>query len=158
MNARFLHGVSPTWDNFMAHSTYDGYWEAGSTLPDLTDVAVPTLNVVGWWDAANLGGALDIYDRLEPLDKKNLNRIVVGPCRPDEVNEFAINLRTRNHRFRKGHRIIVQVQCSWFPLIYRNPQAFTNIMTAVESDYQSARQRVYCTEQHPSYIELSIRK
>lgn len=385
MNTRYLHGVSPTWDNFMAHSTYDGFWETGSTLPHLTNVAVPTLNVVGWWDAENLGGALDIYDKLEPFDKNNLNRIVVGPwahgqwsagpgknlgdydfdsdtvdfyqknieapffahylkdqgdlslseatmfqtgsnlwqtfdawppkevvqknlylhpkgqlsfnkpqdskeafveyisdpskpvpyskrpimgfwsglkgsevarfqragklwkvedqrfvtdrpdvisfatepleddfevigritakihastsgtdsdwvvklidvypetypakpemggyqlmiaddvlrgkfrkgfvkpepLQPDEVNEFEINLRTRNHRFRKGHRIMVQIQCSWFPLIDRNPQAFTNIMTAVEADYQSARQRVFCTEQHPSHIELSIKK
>ena len=385
MNARYLHGVSPTWDNFMAHSTYDGYWETGGTLPHLSDVTVPTLNVVGWWDAENLGGALDIYDRLEPLDKNNLNRIVVGPwahgqwasgpreslgdydfdsdtvefyqkeieapffahylkdqgeyslseatmfqtgsnqwqsfdawppkgmaqenlylhstgklsfnkpqyaekafveyisdpskpvpyskrpimgfwsglkstevprfqragklwkvedqrfvhdrpdvisfvtepleddievvgritaklhastsgtdsdwvvklidvypesypskpemggyqlmiaddvlrgkfrksyvnpepLRPEEVNEFAINLRTRNHRFRKGHRIMVQIQSSWFPLIDRNPQKYTDIMTANEGDFQPARQRVYCTQEYPSHIELSVRR
>ena len=79
MNKRYLHGASPTWDHFMAHPTYDRYWKTGGTLQHLTEVSVPTLNVVGWWDAENLGGALDIYDVLEPLDEKNLNRIVVGP-------------------------------------------------------------------------------
>lgn len=79
MNKRYLKGVSPTWDNFMAHATYDEYWKAGGTLPHLNEVRVPTLNVVGWWDAENLGGALDIYDKLEPLDDRGLNRIVVGP-------------------------------------------------------------------------------
>ena len=56
MNKRYLHGVSPTWDQFMAHPTYDQYWKTGGTLQHLTKVSVPTLNVVGWWDAENLGG------------------------------------------------------------------------------------------------------
>jgi uncharacterized protein len=385
MNARYLHGVSPTWDQFMAHQTWDEFWETGNTLQHLTEITVPTLNVVGWWDAENLGGALDIYDTLEPLDRDNINRIVVGPwshgqwaggpsghlgdyefgsdtiahyqqqieapffahylkdegdlklaeatmfqtgsnewqtytawppidavtarrlflqsdgtlsldpgqesradfveytsdparpvpyskrpimgfwsglkgsseprfqragklwkvedqrfvdgrpdvisfvtdplkqdievvgsivahlfastsgtdadwvvklidvypesypekpemggyqlmiaddvlrgkfhksfatpqpLQPDVVNEFVVNLRTRNHRFRVGHRIMVQVQSSWFPLIDRNPQKFTNIMSAKAEDYQAATQRVYCSPQYPSHIELSIK-
>ena len=79
MNARYLHDVSPTWNHFMAHSTYDDYWQQGNTLQHLDSVTVPTLNVVGWWDAENLGGALDIYDRLEPLDRDDKSRLVVGP-------------------------------------------------------------------------------
>lgn len=79
MNERYLHGVSPTWNHFMEHTTYDGYWRTGNTLQHLTEVKVPTLNVVGWWDAENLGGALDIYDQLEKQDRQGLNRIVVGP-------------------------------------------------------------------------------
>ncbi len=386
MNKRYLHGVSPTWDRFMAHQTYDKFWKTGGTLQHLTEVTVPTLNVVGWWDAENLGGALDIYDRLEPLDDTNINHIVVGPwahgqwsrgprenlgeyqfgsdtvahyqknievpffahylkdqgnltlneatmfqtgsnewqtysswpptdlvrstqlylqadgtlsfdktieCKadfvqyvsdpnkpvpyskrpimgfwsglkgsdeprfqragklwkvedqrfvhgrpdvisfvtepliddvelvgsvvahlfastsgtdsdwvvklidvypesypdrpemggyqlmiaddvlrgkfrssfsspealtPNEVNQFTVNLRTRNHRFRKGHRIMVQVQSSWFPLIDRNPQTFTNIMTADADDYQPATQRIYCSKKHHSHIELSIKQ
>jgi hypothetical protein len=384
MNERYLHGVSPTWNHFMSHSTYDEYWRAGGALQHLTAVSVPTLNVVGWWDAENFGGAMDIYDKLESVDRNDLNHIVVGPWahgqwargprenlgeydfgsdtvdhyqreieapffahhlkdagesrlqeatmfqtgsnqwqtfdawpprdnvvssafylhadgtlsptqaenptdefveyvsdpkkpvpyskrpimgfwsglegsdsprfrragklwkvedqrfvhdRPDvisfvsepletdmelvgqvvahlhasttgtdsdwvvkvidvypeayppkpemggfqlmvaddvlrgkfrrsfenpealvpnEVNEFRINLRSRNHRFRKGHRIMIQIQSSWFPLIDRNPQTFTNIMQADEADYQSACQRVYCSRKHPSHIKLSI--
>ncbi|MCA8954365.1 MAG: CocE/NonD family hydrolase [Planctomycetes bacterium] len=79
MNTRYLHGVSPTWNHFMAHTVYDDYWQQGATLPHLGEVTVPTLNVVGWWDAENLGGALDIYDRLERQDPRNLSHIVVGP-------------------------------------------------------------------------------
>lgn len=386
MNKRYLKGVSPTWDNFMAHATYDDYWKAGGTLPHLDEVRVPTLNVVGWWDAENLGGALDIYDKLEPLDDKKLNRIVVGPWshgqwsrgpatnlgayefgsdtvafyqrgveapffahylkdegemklpealmfqtganvwkeyetwppqkntreqrlyfhkgfrlgfdapvgsrsddgfasyvsdpakpvpyskrpimgfwtgmagskdprfgragklwkvedqrfvsdRPDvlsfvtepltedveitgkiaahlfastsgtdcdwvvklidvypekypakpemggyqlmiaddvlrgkfhkgfekpvplksgEVEEFEIDLRTRNHLFRKGHRIMVQVQSSWFPLVDRNPQTFVDIPNAKSSDFRKAEQRVYFTEGRASHIRLPV--
>lgn len=388
MNAQYLHGVSPTWDNFMSHATYDDYWKTGGTLPHLDQVTVPTLNVVGWWDAENLGGALDIYDKLEPLDKDNLNFLVVGPWahgqwasgpadklgdyyfgsdtvahyqqkieapffakylkdkaiekpveammfqtgtnrwqtysswppaehvkasklflhanggldfhslekkasgkdyvnyfsdphkpvpyskrpimgfwsglagsqdprfqragklwkvedqrfvddRPDvisfvtqplkedtevvgniaahlfasttgtdsdwvvklidvypeqyppkremggfqlmiaddvlrgkfhksfqkpqpltpgEINEFVINLRTRNHCFRKGHRIMVQIQSSWFPLIDRNPQKFVDIPTAKPEDFRPAEQRIFCAGKNASYIELSIKK
>jgi hypothetical protein len=77
---------------------------------------------------------------------------------PNAVNQFTVNLRTRNHRFRKGHRIMVQVQSSWFPLIDRNPQTFTNIMSATPDDYQTATQRIYCSNKHHSFIELSIKR
>ena len=79
MNARYLHDVSPTWNSFVSHATYDAFWEAGSTLPHLTAVTVPTLNVVGWWDAENLGGQLDIYTTLESHDDAGRSSIVVGP-------------------------------------------------------------------------------
>jgi putative CocE/NonD family hydrolase len=78
MNARYLHDVSPTWNHFMAHASYDDYWRSGNTLQHLTSMTVPTLHVVGWWDAENLGGALDIYDRVEPFDEKGIGKIVVG--------------------------------------------------------------------------------
>lgn len=386
MNARYLKGVSPTWDNFMAHATYDDYWRAGGTLQHLDAVTVPTLNVVGWWDAENLGGALDIYDKLEPLDRDGRNWIVVGPWahgqwsrgpgdhlgeyqfgsdtvayyqreieapwfafhlkdqgqldlpeatmfqtgsnewktyeawpprektsdrdlylhrggalsftapaqsdpqqgyagwvsdpdkpvpyskrpimgfwsgmsgsrearfgragvlwkvedqrfvadRPDvlvfeteplaedlevtgriqvtlfastsgtdadwvvklidvypedygprremggyqlmiaddvlrgkfrkgfekpqavgpgEVNEYVIDLRTRNHMFRKGHRVMLQVQSTWFPLIDRNPQTFVDIPKAQASDYRAAEQRVYFTRGHASRVRLPV--
>lgn len=383
MNERYLHGVSPTWDSFMAHATYDQFWRTGCALPHLSEVRVPTLHVVGWWDAENLGGALDIYDKTEPLDSRGINRIVVGPwahgqwasgprrnlgaydfgsdtvtdyqhgieapffayClkdqgdlelkeatmfqtgsntwktydawpprsavmkdlylraggglsfaapppdsrgfasyvsdpakpvpytrrpimgfwtglpgsrepryqragklwkvedqrfvhdRPDvlsfvteplaedvevagrlvahlfgstsgtdcdwivkvidvypesyapkremggyqlmvaddvlrgkfrqsfakpeplepgKVYEFVINLRTRNHLFRKGHRIMVQVQSTWFPLIDRNPQKFVDIPRAKAEDYQAAEQRVYFSREHPSRLRLSV--
>lgn len=384
MNERYLHGVSPTWNHFMVHTTYDRYWKTGNTLQHLTEVKVPTLNVVGWWDAENLGGALDIYDQFEKQDRKGLNRIVVGPWshgqwargpgdhlgdydfqsdtvdyyqreievpffahhlkgaedprleeatmfqtgsnlwktypswppkamhskrtwylrangslqkepatkaaeayaeyrsdpakpvpyskrpimgfwrgldatknprfdragvlwkvedqrfvsdRPDvlqflseplteevelsgslsahlyasttgtdadwvvkiidvypetypekpemggfqlmiaddvlrgrfrksfenplpiepgKVEEYTIPLRTRNHRFRKGHRIGVHIQSTWFPLIDRNPQTYVDIPKASLNDYQPAFHRIYCTQEYPSSIEFSI--
>lgn len=385
MNARYLKGASPTWDQFMKHSTYDDFWRRGNTLQHLNSVTVPTLNVVGWWDAENLGGALDIYDRLESRDTSQRNWLVVGPWahgqwargpashlgayhfgsdtvayyqqqiespffayylkdegpfqlpeatlfqtgsnawrrydawppkekitqaklylsrgrklsfdppptgaektsaeyvsdpqnpvpysqrpimgfwqglegsddprygrvgkswkvedqrfvtdRPDvlsfvtdpldndltiagrieaklfasttgtdadwvvklidvyperyperpemggyqlmiaddvlrgkfhqsfsepealepgEVHAFTINLRTRNHVFRQGHRIMVQVQSSWFPLIDRNPQTFVDIPKATEGDYQAARHTIHYSVEHPSHILLPL--
>ena len=389
MNASYLHDVSPTWNNFMKHSTYDEFWKTGGTLQHFQQVSVPTLNVVGWWDAENLGGALDLYARQESLDDKNLNWLVVGPWahgqwsqgpndhldryefgsdtvahyqqsieapffarylrddlvsdhvqqpeatlfqtgsnewktyarwpplpkeqltnlylhagytlsfdppdasqsgfatyisdpskpvpftarpvmgfwrglsgssdprfgrsgkswkvedqrfvqhRPDvlsfvtepletdlpvagsievrlfastngtdcdwvvklidvypeqykpkpemggyqlmiadevvrakfrdsfespealtpgEVNEFVIDLRTRNHMFRKGHSLMLQVQSSWFPLIDRNPQKFIDIPSATAADYQPAEQQIHFSAQHPSRVRLSVIK
>lgn len=71
--------------------------------------------------------------------------------------EFVIPLRDRDHVFLKGHRIMVQVQSTWFPLIDRNPQTFVpSIYTAKASDFISARQRVYCSPDLPSHIVLPL--
>ncbi len=77
---------------------------------------------------------------------------------PGEVTEFAIDLHAADHRFLKGHRIMVQVQSTWFPLIDRNPQTFVeNIFLARASDYRAATQRVYRSKTHPSHIVLPVR-
>ena len=77
---------------------------------------------------------------------------------PGEVNEFVIDLRTRNHCFRKGHRIMVQIQSTWFPLIDRNPQKYVDIPSATKSDFQMATQKIYCSQIHPSHIKLSVKE
>jgi predicted acyl esterase len=59
------------------------------------------------------------------------------------------------HTFRRGHRIMVQIQSSWFPLVNRNPQVFININRASDSDYQKATQRVYHRADAASQIKLS---
>lgn len=79
-----------------------------------------------------------------------------GALRPDEVTQFKIDLRTRNHLFRKGHRIMVQIQSTWFPLIDRNPQTFVDIPKAASSDYRRAEQRIYFTIEQASHITLPI--
>jgi uncharacterized protein len=61
-----------------------------------------------------------------------------------------------DHCFRRGHRIMVQIQSSWFPLIDRNPQTFTNIPTAKPSEYKKATERVYHTESDESYLDISV--
>ncbi len=383
MNARYLRGASPTWDSFLEHATYDEFWMRGNTLQHLGSITTPTLNVVGWWDAENLGGQLDIYTELQKRDEAGLHKIVVGPWshgqwsragqrslgayefgadtsefyqreveavwfrhhlhggpdpdlpealmfqtgtnrwqrhdqwpptktttqralymqpsgglsfaeptggadafatyvsdpakpvpysrrpimgfwqglsgtkdarfqragklwkvedqrfvsdRPDvltfvtdpleedlavtgrivaklfasssgtdcdwvvklidvyperyevpelggfqlmiaddvlrakfrngftnptpltpgKVKGFEIDLRTRNHMFRKGHRIMVQVQSTWFPLIDRNPQVFTDIPKAKSEDFRAVEQRVYFSAEHPSHILLDV--
>jgi predicted acyl esterase len=58
------------------------------------------------------------------------------------------------HTFRPGHKIMIQVQSSWFPMVDRNPQKFVDINKADESDFQKATQRVYRTGQMPSHLEF----
>jgi hypothetical protein len=72
---------------------------------------------------------------------------------PGRVYEYSIDLHSANHVFRPGHRVMVQVQSTWFPLIDRNPQTFVdNIFKATASDYQTATQKIY----RSSYIQLPV--
>ena len=74
-----------------------------------------------------------------------------------EVKEYTIDLHGNDYCFLKGHRIMVQVQSSWFPLYDRNPQKFVdNIFLANESDFQSATQRIYRTSKYPSRVSVSV--
>jgi len=80
-----------------------------------------------------------------------------APLKPNQPTLFPIPLRDRDHVFLKGHRIMVQVQSTWFPLIDRNPQKFTpSIYTATEDDFIKATQRVYCSPSLPSHLELPL--
>jgi hypothetical protein len=75
------------------------------------------------------------------------------PNQPTKV-EFVLN--DVFHTFKKGHRIMVQIQSSWFPLIDRNPQTFVDIYHAKESDFQKATQRVYHTPAMSSHLKVRI--
>jgi putative CocE/NonD family hydrolase len=78
-----------------------------------------------------------------------------APIIPNQVNEYVIDLHSNNHCFQKGHRIMVQVQSTWFPIIDRNPQKYVhNIFEAEESDFQTAVQKVFHSRRFPTYIEL----
>jgi putative CocE/NonD family hydrolase len=79
------------------------------------------------------------------------------PIAAGVVTPFIIDLHTANHVFKKNHRIMVQVQSTWFPVIDRNPQKFVpNIFEAKESDFQSATQRIYRSKQYPSSVAISV--
>jgi uncharacterized protein len=79
------------------------------------------------------------------------------PITPDAITPFNIDLHTANHVFKKGHRIMVQVQSTWFPIIDRNPQKYVpNIFEAKESDYQKETQRIYRSKEYPSGVALSL--
>ena len=76
---------------------------------------------------------------------------------PDKPLLYHFNLPTANHVFLPGHRIMVQVQSSWFPLYDRNPQTFApNIFWAKPAEYKKAVQRVYHSPQEASFIELPV--
>ena len=75
----------------------------------------------------------------------------------DTPVEWRIPLRDRDHVFLKGHRLMVQVQSTWFPLIDRNPQRFVpSIYRATAADFTKATQRVYGTASAPSHIVLPV--
>jgi uncharacterized protein len=77
------------------------------------------------------------------------------PIPPNEVTPFTIDLHTANHVFKKGHRIMVQVQSTWFPLYDRNPQKFVpNIFEAKDADYQATTQKIYRSRRYPSRVEI----
>ena len=79
------------------------------------------------------------------------------PIPANAVVNYQIGFPANDHVFKKGHRIMVQVQSSWFPVIDRNPQKFVpNIFLAKESDFQSATQRIYRTGRQASHIALPI--
>ena len=75
----------------------------------------------------------------------------------NQPTEWNISLRDHDHVFLKGHRIMVQIQSTWFPVIDRNPQKFVpSIYKATASDYVSATQRIYCSAELPSRLVLSV--
>jgi putative CocE/NonD family hydrolase len=90
------------------------------------------------------GRYLSSYEKPEPLI-------------PDKPAEWKIPLRDRDHVFVKGHRIMVQIQSTWFPVIDRNPQKFVpSIYKATAEDFVPATQRVYCSPDLPSHIVVPV--
>lgn len=80
--------------------------------------------------------------------------------RPDVLGraEYRFSLHTQDDAFRKGHRTIVQVQSSWFPLIDRNPRTFApNIVEAADADLRTATQRIHRSASDPAHIALPAR-
>ncbi|HRH47884.1 MAG TPA: CocE/NonD family hydrolase [Panacibacter sp.] len=74
---------------------------------------------------------------------------------PNKVLEYKIDLHQANHTFLKGHRIMVQVQSSWFPIIDMNPQKYVpSIFNAKAADYQKATQKIYRNNMYATYIEF----
>ncbi|MBB5634915.1 hypothetical protein HDE68_000800 [Pedobacter cryoconitis] len=78
------------------------------------------------------------------------------PMVPGEVTEVKFDMQDAAHCFKKGHKIMVQVQSSWFPLVDRNPQKFVNIYKATEADFQKATHRVYFKKDKASSIKVSV--
>ena len=78
------------------------------------------------------------------------------PLVPGQPAEVAFNMNEIAHTFKKGHRIMVQVQSSWFPLVDINPQTFVNIPTAGKFDFQKATIRIWHDPAHPSGITLPV--
>jgi putative CocE/NonD family hydrolase len=102
-------------------------------------------------------GGYQMMVRGEPMRARFRNSYerpeAMVPNRPTKL-EFV--MPDANHTFRKGHRIMVQIQSSWFPLVDRNPQKFVDINRARESDFQKATQRVYHAPRMRSSVRLMV--
>ncbi|TWB56047.1 hypothetical protein FBZ92_11339 [Nitrospirillum viridazoti] len=118
----------------------------GSTDPK-ADVPPPSVD---------LGGYQQLV-RGDPLRGKFRNSFEKPePMVPDQVTPIRYALADVNHTFRRGHRIMVQIQSSWFPLTDRNPQTFVDIPNAKPEDFKAARERVYRSPDYPSALEVRV--
>jgi uncharacterized protein len=79
------------------------------------------------------------------------------PIKPSDVEEYKWSLHGADHTFLKGHRIMVEVQSTWFPLYDRNPQTFVpNIMTAPKDAYKPETETIYGSPKYPSHLEFMV--
>jgi uncharacterized protein len=78
------------------------------------------------------------------------------PFTPGKIEKIDFSMPDVNHTFRRGHRIMVQVQSSWFPLVDRNPQRFENVPDAKPSDFQKATERIYRGGRLDSGIRVNV--
>jgi putative CocE/NonD family hydrolase len=78
------------------------------------------------------------------------------PFVPGQPTRVQFTVSDTFHTFRRGHRIMIQIQSSWFPVINLNPQKFLNINEATEGDFQRAQQRVYRSPSLPSAIKVGV--
>ncbi|WP_435021056.1 CocE/NonD family hydrolase [Tundrisphaera sp. TA3] len=133
-----LHASTTGSDADWVVKLIDVYPEKNPDDPDLAGYQLMVSNEVF------RGRYLKGFDRPEPIP-------------PGEVREYAFSLHTQDYTFRKGHRIMVQVQSTWFPLIDRNPQTFVpNIFHARAEDFRTATHRIHRSRQHPSHVEIPV--
>jgi putative CocE/NonD family hydrolase len=123
----------------------DGY---PGTYPD------PVPNPTG----VHMGGYQQLV-RGEPFPARFRNSFETPEAsEPGQAAKIAFTMPDVYHTFRRGHRILVQVQSSWFPLVARNPQKFVDIDRATEADFQKATERVYRSGENPSAIKVLVLK
>jgi putative CocE/NonD family hydrolase len=105
-----------------------------------------------------LGGYQQLI-RGEPFRGKYRNSFEKPePFKPGEITKVKFTLPDVFHTLRPGHRLMVQVQSTWFPLVDRNPQTFCDIYKADAKDFQKQTHRVYRDEKHPSHITVNVLK
>ena len=75
---------------------------------------------------------------------------------PGKVSRVSFELQDVLHTFKKGHRIMVQLQSTWFPLIDRNTQQFQDIMKAQDTDFKAETHKVFTSSAHPSYLKVKV--
>ena len=105
-------------------------------------------------------GGYQMLLRGEPMPARFRNSFEKPePLRPNVPTKISFVMPGINHTFKKGHRIMVQIQSTWFPLVARSPQKFmANYKMGTDADFQKATERVYHSAQYPSRIVLPVLK
>ncbi|MEP6946090.1 MAG: CocE/NonD family hydrolase [Acidobacteriota bacterium] len=105
-------------------------------------------------------GGYEMLLRGEPMPARFRNGFESGVAlTPNEPAKLSFTMPGIAHTFKKGHRIMVQIQSTWFPLVARNPQKFVkNYQLSTAADFQKATERVYTGGKHISEIVLPIQK
>lgn len=80
------------------------------------------------------------------------------PLEPGKITRVRFDMPDIAHTFKRGHRIMIQIQSSWFPLVDRNPQTFVDIYSASEDDFQKAVHRVYRSGSNSSHLNVLVLK
>ena len=153
-------------------------WKTAPLTKDLTiagDVAADLFAATSGTDSDWVVKLIDVYPDSNPADPNMAgyeliisDEVFRGRFRKsfehpeaisaNTVEEYRIDLHSADHVFLMGHRIAVQIQSAWFPLIDRNPQVFVpNIFEAKAEDYQIATQRIYRSERHATHIVLPVK-
>lgn len=135
--------------------------------PIIADLFVSTTGTDADWVVK----LIDVYPKDAPNEMGDYQMLLAGevlrckyrtsfsdpePMIPDKVTEISFDLRDRHHCFRKGHKIMVQIQSTWFPVIDRNPQIFVDIYNAKEEDFQIATHKVYRSKKYPSSLKVRV--
>jgi hypothetical protein len=127
-----------------------------STTGTDSDFDVKVVDVYPHQPAGNLGDYQQLV-RGEPFRGKFRNSFErPEPFIPGTVQQIHFSMPDVYHCFLKGHRIMVQIQSSWFPLTDRNPQTFTNIPHASTQAFVKATERVYRSREAASFVEVHI--
>lgn len=154
-------------------------FEADSLKEDMTVTGKISAHIFVSTSASDADFVVKLIDVYPNFDKKNFTmsgyqlpvamEVLRGrfrksverpePFSADKPEEIVIDLHQINHAFLKGHKLMIQVQSSWFPIIDRNPQKFVpSIFEASESDFVKATHTIYCNSQMASYVELPVMK
>lgn len=135
-----------------------------STTGTDADLVVKVLDVYPDTAAANQFTGKDVnmagYEQMvrsEPIRGKYRNDFSKPePFVPGKVTPVNFELQDVLHTFKKGHRIMIQVQSTWFPLIDRNTQQFQDIMKAKDTDFTKQTHRLYTSKAHPSFLKVRV--
>ena len=123
-------------------------WPAGSSLPAVQEGQRPI----------QMGGYQQMV-RAEVFRGKFRNSFTIPePFAKDKVEKVSFKLNEVAHTFKKGHKLMVQIQSTWFPLVDRNPQKFINIFEANEQDFQKSKITIHHDEKNSSNVVLPVLK